>query len=476
MQVIYIAVLIFIMITYAGTFNYKKKYRKTLRNSKLDFLYGMSMFIFDMLKKLNIAGRRSHENDSLRKIMVKDIIIQEEYLYMVNKTALCILVFFIVIFAGTVYDFTGGDESKYEKTLLRPDNGSNVKTYNLDVIEENSDEREKVTIKISKVRHKDEYVYGLFEKYRDKVIERMLNGNSDADNICRDLKFDSEYGDEQISLSWGCRDNDIIDYGGKLSAESSGKETVIYLTMSFEGRSREYEIPIKITSAGEESFQEKIQKIVDESDAYNNEVTLPDEIDGKKVLFSISSRNKTIPFILIGIMAAAAVCAAKGGEVKNEVKKRNRQMEMDYSDIVSKLMLLSGAGLSIRMSWKRIVADYEKHVKPYGMRYAYEEMKFAQNKMDSGNPETETYAEFGRRCGLRSYIKLGSILEQNISKGSSGMKKSLEYEVREAFEERKNLAKKKGEEAGTKMLFPMLIMLVVSIIMVLIPSFMNMGI
>ena len=35
----------------------------------------------------------------------------------------------------------------------------------------------------------------------------------------------------------------------------------------------------------------------------------------------------------------------------------------------------------------------------------------------------------------------------------------LEQEAEEAFEERKNSAKKLGEEAGTKLLFPMLLML-----------------
>ena len=35
----------------------------------------------------------------------------------------------------------------------------------------------------------------------------------------------------------------------------------------------------------------------------------------------------------------------------------------------------------------------------------------------------------------------------------------LELEAEEAFEERKSMARKLGEEAGTKMLFPMILML-----------------
>lgn len=179
--------------------------------------------------------------------------------------------------------------------------------------------------------------------------------------------------------------------------------------------------------------------------------------------------------MIVGIVVVSIIYAAKDSDVKKEIKNRNSQMERDYPDIVSKLMLLNTAGLSVRMSWKRIVSDYEKHVKTNGKRYAYEEMKLAENKMDSGSSETAAYAEFGRRCGIRNYVKLGSILEQNIKKGSTGIKDSLEYEVREALEERKNMARKRGEEAGTKMLFPMLVMLIVSIVIIIIPSFMTMG-
>ena len=41
-----------------------------------------------------------------------------------------------------------------------------------------------------------------------------------------------------------------------------------------------------------------------------------------------------------------------------------------------------------------------------------------------------------------------------------------------AFEERKNMAKKYGEEAGTKMLFPMIVMLVVVMGIIMLPAVM----
>ena len=46
-------------------------------------------------------------------------------------------------------------------------------------------------------------------------------------------------------------------------------------------------------------------------------------------------------------------------------------------------------------------------------------------------------------------------------------------EVNEAFDKRKNLAKIKGEEATTKLLFPMLLMRVVVMAIIMIPAVMK---
>ena len=47
----------------------------------------------------------------------------------------------------------------------------------------------------------------------------------------------------------------------------------------------------------------------------------------------------------------------------------------------------------------------------------------------------------------------------------------LGREAEEAFEDRKNLAKKLGEEAGTKLMIPMFLMLIIVFAIVIIPAF-----
>ena len=49
----------------------------------------------------------------------------------------------------------------------------------------------------------------------------------------------------------------------------------------------------------------------------------------------------------------------------------------------------------------------------------------------------------------------------------------FEQQEHAALEERKNLAKKYGEEAGTKLLGPMILLLVIVMMMIMIPAFMS---
>ena len=107
------------------------------------------------------------------------------------------------------------------------------------------------------------------------------------------------------------------------------------------------------------------------------------------------------------------------------------------------------------------------------MRYVYEEMRQASLRMQSGMPEGEAYLEFGRRTHLHSYLKLSSLLEQNLKKGSRGLVRLLEVESEEAWELRKNLAKQKGEEAGTRMLIPMFLMLILVMLIIVVPAFLS---
>jgi predicted FMN-binding regulatory protein PaiB len=93
--------------------------------------------------------------------------------------------------------------------------------------------------------------------------------------------------------------------------------------------------------------------------------------------------------------------------------------------------------------------------------------------MDSGIMQSVAFERFGKRCRIPSYNKLSTLVSQNIRKGASNLPILLKEEAREAFEDRKHLARKQGEQAGTKLLGPMMLLLILTMVVILVPAFRN---
>ena len=59
------------------------------------------------------------------------------------------------------------------------------------------------------------------------------------------------------------------------------------------------------------------------------------------------------------------------------------------------------------------------------------EMKITINQMETGIPETRAYADFGKRCGIRCYIRFASLLESCVQTGGKNLRNLLEAEMEE---------------------------------------------
>lgn len=144
---------------------------------------------------------------------------------------------------------------------------------------------------------------------------------------------------------------------------------------------------------------------------------------------------------------------------------------MDYSGFVSKFRLYLAAGLNVKSAFFKMTADYAE-TKNYKTRhYLYEEMKVACHHLENGMMEEQVYQEFGRRCGEMRYRRLSFLLSVHLKQGNNQLLLLLEREADSALEDRRNIAKKAGEEAGTKLLLPMMLMLIVVMFLILLPAY-----
>jgi hypothetical protein len=186
---------------------------------------------------------------------------------------------------------------------------------------------------------------------------------------------------------------------------------------------------------------------------------------------------RCIGLLLLFALAAAVLGAfvlysGRDSELKKAVAGREREMLLDYPEIVSKLSLLISAGLTLRAAFEKTASDRGADPEE-GLSFAKREMMITVHLMKSGMSEYEAYLDFGKRCAVKRYKKLGALLSQNVRKGSAGLIAEMEREARDAFEERKASARRAGEEASTKLLLPMAMMLSVVMIVVIVPAFLS---
>ena len=95
--------------------------------------------------------------------------------------------------------------------------------------------------------------------------------------------------------------------------------------------------------------------------------------------------------------------------------------------------------------------------------------------MQAGQSELIAYEHFGKRAGPREYVKLSTLLCQNLKKGSATLLARLEEEALLSAESRIQSGKKLGEEAETKLLIPMVLLLATVMLMIMVPAFSMMG-
>ena len=223
-----------------------------------------------------------------------------------------------------------------------------------------------------------------------------------------------------------------------------------------------------------EDLREEIS-LSDEKTKTEDYLILPDSVDGKPIRWKYGTQTRAFAILILGLGGSCMLVVSASQRKKEEEKKVMQQMKIDYPQIINKFNLYIRAGMTIRPAWFCIAQAYEqKHgIQERGTqrRKAYEEMVSTMNQIRGGIPEGEAYENYGTRCNVSIYRKFGTLLSQNLRKGSKGLTELLGREAEEAFEERKNLAKKLGEEAGTKLVIPLFLMLIIVFAIVIVPAF-----
>ena len=141
--------------------------------------------------------------------------------------------------------------------------------------------------------------------------------------------------------------------------------------------------------------------------------------------------------------------------------------------IVHLLTLYMGAGLSFPNAVERICNDYEKSADAREGRYAFEQMRMMNHCLHMGLRPREVCLEWGNHFPEKVYGRFAMLLTQSFSKGAREIRSMMEKEQQDAFQVQIDYVRKEGEEASTRLLFPMILLLFITMILVMFPAFMQ---
>ena len=362
------------------------------------------------------------------------------------------------------------------QVLVRPESGSDSMEETLEL--ELDGERYPFTVVLQALPYQEEEVKGILTTAAEGLEKLFLKNNMDISHICTDVSMPSVYPDTQVDIQWYLDSWEYIEPDGTVRNENL-EETVsvnIQAVLTMEDQSRTWTRELRICPLEEFSAKQRIEILeydIQKQQAVSDssQVILPQMVKGAQISWHFKQDNRWIWLAVLTVFTLCAVAIGKRQDEEKVHKIWERNMELDYAEIVSRLSLYMGAGISTRKSWERIVENYEKtSMQKTECRPAYEEMRTTLHEMQSGIPEALAYERFGTRCRMPSYLKLGTLLSQNLRKGTKGLAAMLQEESREAFQDRKALAKKLGEECESKLLLPMLLMLLTVLIMVMYPA------
>ena len=362
--------------------------------------------------------------------------------------------------------------------------GSGSSEYSL-LVEGLGEEAEDISFSIAERTYSDKEIEERFDELATRLPEVFCPEGQSVDAISSDLYLPSRIdGYEGIRISWYPEDTDLMDYEGRLRyrGEDGERTTGISAVLTYNDWSAEYFyeltiVPPELTE--EERNRLELVRLIEEADMedpLSEAVELPTTVNGREVSYASETDTAPLLIIFLGLLSAVLISVKPMEDKRKSAKQREERLSREYADIVSKLLLYIGAGLTARNAWARIYTDHEemnrgeKEGSP-----VMEEIRNMLRAMDGGMPEGRAYTEFGRSCGLRCYQRLASVLEQNRKNGSRDLRNLLRIEMEEAFEQRKNQALREGQQASTKLMLPLFISFGAVMLIIMAPALMSMG-
>ncbi|WP_096186955.1 type II secretion system F family protein [Evansella halocellulosilytica] len=180
---------------------------------------------------------------------------------------------------------------------------------------------------------------------------------------------------------------------------------------------------------------------------------LPLVTDGDNIMF------------IAGLIFTVAIPMLLINQLSKKEKERKDKIILELPEVVNKIILLVNAGETVQQALIRCVELKSDHDSPL-----YDELKIAVNRITSNEPFPLVMNEFSKRCSIQDVSIFTTTVLLNYRKGGQDLILSLRELSHDLWEKRKSISKTKGEEASSKLVFPLILIFVAVMIIVGYPA------
>ncbi|MBQ9142116.1 MAG: hypothetical protein IJX63_10045 [Lachnospiraceae bacterium] len=336
-------------------------------------------------------------------------------------------------------------------------------------------EKEEVYINVLERQLMEEEVQMLFDACISELEGQIAAHCNELGQVTKSLELPESVDGYPFEITWKSSNPMLIGMDGALKQEQyeGGEQVYLTATLWYGDQSMEQEFLVEPATLVQEtplrrSLQEAIWQQDNES-RYEEELPLPECLGEEKISWTLVTENDSLVFLVLTLVAAVGVFMLKDKDLHEQMLERKRSLKMAYPTILNKFVLYMGAGMTVRGSFFKIATDYRKNGEEE--QVIYEEMLYSCGELSAGVSEGLVYERFGKRSGLQEYARFSTMLVQNLKKGNSTLLGRLREESEKAMQEDLQFRKKIGEEAETKLLVPMIMMLGIVMLLVMIPAF-----
>lgn len=459
--------------------------QKKKKKKKDDFFPALASFFLKMFDVMNYRNTSFVERRiEMQFIKLYDQDHRKYFRVAMAKTyGMAILIIsFGLVFTG-LYTISNIQESNVQIVdgkIIRPDVGKGPEVLPLEIQfkgKENEVKKE-IELNVGEARYSEEDTISKLEKGLKESL--ILGNNEDSQavasrlNLIKNFKgFDTK----KFAILWESSNMNIIDEKGNVNRELVDLENGEIDLKAVLVRKEDNKVlwtrdfSMNVLKNGPPTNEQLVKKAVSSfGDSMNfgaDKIEIPKNIHGVEVSWKVKKEKNITIYLVIGFMVigiALALVRVKESTIKN-IKNKREHILYEFPEFLNKLILLVNAGMNIRDAWLKISDDVKKN--NYFFRLVKET---AYDIREAGTTELEAYDRFKKKCSISQTSKFTNIIRQNLRKGSSEMVYRLEELSKTCWQMRVDVTKEMGKRASSKLLFPMLIMLIVIIIIVGMPA------